>query len=144
MRQIIVEGDGFKIAVRGRNRRGPALESEYLLGLKNYHATLQPIKPDDQVKDAETLASRDPRGWSLMGVANGFRVIAARLAWVETPDGSTHEEPFAPSQLAELFDHYLDVEQLPDKSDLWSRVEAAIIGLDTPEQPTDPEARSGA
>lgn len=142
MRTETVQGDGFTMVVRGRTRRTPALESEYLINLKQNHPDMKSLTPDSTVTSAE-LTTRNPRGWSLIGVASVFRATAARMVSIEFPTGEVHQEPFAPDVLVIAFDAYLESEQLPDQSDVWSKVEATIQRIDKPEMTTDPFLGSG-
>lgn len=142
MRSRTVQAEGFTVTVRGRTRRTNALGSEYLVNLKTAHPDMRDAQSDPGAT-GDALMARNPRAWSLLTEANAFRSRINRCSDVLTPDGATWQEPFKPDQLVILFDHFLDSEQLPDKTDLWSQVEAAITALDTPEVPADPQAASG-
>jgi len=133
MRTEVIEADGWKIEVRGRTRRTSALESEYLLVLKDAHPDMKAL-PASGGK-----AEQSPHGWSLAGVAASFRTLAARIHTAEMPDSEMFmDEPFLGQELVEMFESYLDCEQLPDRSDLWSRVEDAIAKLDKRAEMADP------
>lgn len=141
MRTETIQADGWTVTVRGRTRRTTALESEYLVGLKQGHQDMKAASPNG---NTEELLARDPRAWSLLGTANTFRYLIARCAEIVTPGGETFQEPFKPDQLVEVFDHYLDAEELPDKSDLWSQVQTAIERMDNPEPVAAPNAEGSA
>jgi len=128
--------------VRGRTRRTTALESQYLLDLKAAHPALSSLAPDSEATSSEILAARDPKGWSLMGVASTFRYLVARVGAATFKGDDEHEvrEVFPPEVLVRLFDHYLDCEELPDRSDVWSRIEDTILRMDRPPEPKDPNA----
>ena len=136
MRTELVIADGWQIEVRGRTRRTSALETEYLLALKQAHKDMRTL-PD--VKD---MTDASLRGWGLAGVAANFRLLAARIQKAESPETIMHE-PFSPDHLVAMFDSYLDCEQLPDRSDLWSQVEDAILKLDRREPIKDPNSEGG-
>lgn len=122
--------------MRGRTRRTTALESEYLVNLKQAHVDMRDVQPGSD--STETLVNRDPRAWSLIGTASTFRYLVARCSEITLPEGEVMQEPFKPAQLVLLFGHYLDAEEMPDKSDLWSQVEGVIIRMDKPELPPAP------
>lgn len=135
MRIEIIEVDGWRIEVRGRTRRTPALANEYLLALKDAHPDMKAAAIAEG-KTSEAIAQEAPRAWGLAGVAATFRFLASRIR--TATNGKVMTEPFTGDQLVAMFDHYLDCEQLPDRSDLWSQVEDAILRMDKP--PSDPKA----
>lgn len=142
MRIEVIEADGLKIEVRGRTRRTSALESEYLLALKAAHRDMKSL-PTPADKTVASSVEASPRGWSLAGVAANFRLLVARVHAVQIEDKPRMEEPFSGDFLATLFDDYLDCEELPDRSDVWSQVENTILKMDKPETTDDPNAEGG-
>lgn len=141
MRTEIVQAAGFTITVRGRSRRTLALESEYMVQLKQNHPDMKAWVVDAN-GSVEVNLVKDPRGVSMSGVASSFRYLLARCASIEN-SGSTIYEPYPPDQLVALFNNYLDTEALPDGKDIWSLVEDAITRMDTPDPVTDPNGDGG-
>jgi hypothetical protein len=139
VRTTVIEADGWKITVRGRLRRTAALESEYLLTLKAAHPDMKALSTGNG--DSAAQAEQNPKGWSLLGMVNNFRYLIARCASAQQGEGEVLREPFTPVQLVVLFDAYLDSDQLPDRSDLWSKVDDAIQAMDTPPKESDPELK---
>ncbi len=137
MRTEVINAEGWTVTVRGRTRRTVALQSEYLITLKQAHPDMRDLTVD-AATPSDVTAQRAPKGWSVAGVASTFRLIIARCSEIVTPQGEMLSEPFSGPQLVQIFDHYVDSEELPDQSDLWSKVEAAIKRLDNPEPVTDP------
>ncbi len=132
MRTEIVQGDDFSVTVRGKIRRTVAYQSQYTLYLKQTDDIMRDLETDDPV-------DKNPAGWTLIGLASGFSSLVARASRVLCVDGQEWAEPFNPEQLRFLFTHFLDSEQLPNRSDLWSRVEDTIKRMDEP-PPPDPKA----
>jgi hypothetical protein len=143
MRTKIIVADGFTVTVRGRSRRTLALEQEYLVNLKQTQPDMKAwqVNKDGSIED-NFIAH--PRGVSLSGSASSFRYLMARISEIKSDAPKvTISEPFKPDELVAMFNLYLDAEEQPDRSDLWSQVEDAITRMDTPEPVTDPNSASG-
>jgi hypothetical protein len=141
MRTEIVKNESWTITVRGRTRRSMALESEYLLILKSAHAEMRPLLVTKDSSPSQ-MSADDPRASSLLVASSQFRYLAARISQVEMPDGNVAQEPFGANVLLAMFEDYLDTEIPPDNSDLWSRVELAMVHMDEPPKEPDPKGGS--